>query len=408
MPNQLYGKKKATSTKKQETDARSVAPLEQPPSSGGDPGEQAEPAAGEHAATVQAAETVDAVLPSRAVSLAELPVNAIIPSRAQAREEENLTSASLTGLVASMQEHGILSRIRVRPVEGRDDLFELVFGERRWRAARLAGYTHYPVEIASYTDDELEEVGLIENIQRQDLTALEEAKKYQRLLALQDEHGQPKYSLRKLATRIGKDKSYLEMRLAVLRSAEDVQQLVKEQPQVPLRAVYEISKVEDQEKREDIIADVREGKLKKVEEVKSRVREARGQVPLEPSPMHPDPPVPPVPVAEVTVLPQHQEEQREQPSALPDVPLLQQEVTPAGTKGAAPETTLIPDPREALIVFERHLYENNAVITDIVQHLASQVEILTATQREVLIVYLDRWGKALMELRTQARKDENV
>ncbi|HZU00165.1 MAG TPA: ParB/RepB/Spo0J family partition protein, partial [Ktedonobacteraceae bacterium] len=277
MARQLYKKKGGKSTGGKEVQQEEV---EQQPQ----PTEQQEeaPSQVEESAQLQQAvsvEAVDEVLPKRPVALAELPLHVIIPSRAQAREEESLTPASLEGLVASMQEHGILSRIRVRQIASESDeeeRFELVFGERRWRAARLAGFTHYPVEIAQYTDDELEEVGLVENLQRQDLTPLEEARKFERLLTLQDESGQPKYSIRKLATRIGKDKSYIEMRLAVLRG-EDLQELARIQPDVPLRIVYEISKVEDKEKREDLITEVREGGLKKVEEVKTRVREATGR-----------------------------------------------------------------------------------------------------------------------------------
>lgn len=350
------------------------------------------------------AEAVDAVLPSRKVALAELPLDVIIPSRAQAREEESLTPESLQGLVESMKEHGIISRIRVRLVEanGDDDeeRFELVFGERRWRAARLAGYTHYPVEIAQYTDDELEEVGLIENIQRQDLTPIEEAKKYQRLLALVGEDDQPKYSVRKLAARVGKDKSYIVMRLAVLRD-EDLQELVRLQPDVPLRSVYEVSRVENPEKREAIITDIREGRLPKVDQVKERVREATGRVQAPPTPVV----LSPAPVVE----PEHHEEPPVASVVTEEEPRSVEEVVqrPAVTAASSMESVNASmDSTQALFLFELQLQKDNRVFQEIVHRLNTDTAALTSAQHEVLLHYVDRWGKALMDLKSHARPRE--
>src|SRR6185312_4485138 len=163
----------------------------------------------------------------RALALSDLPLDVIVPNPFQARK--TFDSERLQDLANAMKEHGIISRIRVRKASGiidEDERYELVYGERRWRAARLAGLSHYPVEIAQYNDDEMVEIGLLENVQREDLTPLEEAQMYQRLLEQVDKQGQSRYSIRKLAERIGKDKSYIEMRLAVLRAPEDVQRLV--------------------------------------------------------------------------------------------------------------------------------------------------------------------------------------
>jgi ParB family chromosome partitioning protein len=359
MPKQLYGKKKPAGPSLQVTEAPEIQ---------------------EVAATEQLTreaqdipvETADVVLPSRPVALAELPLDVIVPSHAQAREPESLSPESLEGLVGSMKEHGILSRIRVRQVQGNDELFELVFGERRWRAARLAGFTHYPVEIAQYTDEELEEIGLIENIQRQDLTPLEEAKKYQRLLALQDEHRQPRYSIRTLARRLGKDKGYIEMRLAVLRSPQDVQQLVREQPAVPLRSAFEISKVADQEKRESIITDIREGKLQKVEEVKTAVREATGKT------------------------------KESAPLATMAAPPVVSDIRQDGAVVAEGQQQE-GDSTQLLIQFEQGLQKDSAAIMDIVHRLLQQVGAMTPAQREVLNLYVDRWGKSMMDLKSHLR-----
>ncbi len=365
MPKQLYGKKKPAGPSLQVTEAAEVL----------------------EAATEQLTrgaqdlpvETADAVLPSRPVALAELPLEVIIPSQAQARMPESLSPESLQDLVASMQTHGILTRIRVRQVPGSDDLFELVFGERRWRAARLAGYTHYPVEIAQYSDDELAEIGLIENVQRRDLTPLEEAEKYRQLLSLKGGDGHPKYSIRKLAERIGKDRDYIFMRLAVLR-AEDIQQLVRDQPDLPLRSAFEINKVEDPEKRDRIITDVREGKLQKVEQVKLAVREATGKMkavsplaPVVPPPVSPD-------------IGQGKAVEREPLSSLAE-----------NVTGEPVDST------QALIQFEQQLREDGATIAEIIHRLQPQIGAMTPAQREVLNLYVDRWGLAFMELKNHLR-----
>ena len=358
MPKQLYGKmKKPVGSQSREAQEvrEQAAPDEQAVE-----GEQALPV-----------ETADAILPSRPVALAELPLDVIIPSQSQARMPESLSPESLQDLVASMQTHGILTRIRVRQVPGSDDLFELVFGERRWRAARLAGFTHYPVEIAQYSDDELAEIGLIENVQRRDLTPLEEAEKYRQLLSLKDEDGQPKYSIRKLAKRIGKDRDYIFMRLAVLR-AEDIQQLVREQPDLPLRSAFEIGKVADPQKRESIITDVRAGKLQKVEEVKTAVREATGKTKES---------APSAPVAVSAVMSGTKQDEA------------------AVAEGQQQEI----DSTQVLIQFEQGLQKDSAAIIDIVHRLLQQVGAMTPAQREVLNLYVDRWGNAMMNLKSHLR-----
>ena len=100
----------------------------------------------------------------------------------------------------------------------------VVYGERRLRAAALAGIETVPCDIAEHTDDDLIEIGLAENIQRRDLNPIEEANAFQHFI---DQRG---YSIRRLAERIGKDKSYLEGRLALLRAPDDVQTLVAQRP----------------------------------------------------------------------------------------------------------------------------------------------------------------------------------
>ncbi|MBY0439754.1 MAG: ParB/RepB/Spo0J family partition protein [Burkholderiales bacterium] len=112
----------------------------------------------------------------------ELPIDALLPGKYQPRTR--MDEAALAELAESIREQGILQPILVRPVgEGR---FEIIAGERRWRASRLAGLTEVPVLVRTIPDESALAMGLIENIQREDLNALEEAHGIQRLI---DEFG---------------------------------------------------------------------------------------------------------------------------------------------------------------------------------------------------------------------------
>ncbi len=162
--------------------------------------------------------------------------------------------------------HGFTSRLRVRPDPVDAGYFQLVFGERRLRAAREAGLVEVPCEIAEHTDAEMIEIGLAENIQRQDLDPLEEAEAFQVFL---DQRG---YSIRSLAERIAKDKGYIENRLALLRAPHDVQQMVALRPDT-IRAAREIAKLAPANARRPLIDGLITGKLN-LTTVNTIVREA--------------------------------------------------------------------------------------------------------------------------------------
>ncbi len=108
----------------------------------------------------------------------ELPIDAILPNPNQPRKTFN--SSHLEELAASMRQSGVLQPILVRP---HGDAYQLVVGERRWRAAKLAGLRTVPAVIRDATDAECLELALIENLLREDLNPVEEAQAYQRLLA---------------------------------------------------------------------------------------------------------------------------------------------------------------------------------------------------------------------------------
>lgn len=114
-----------------------------------------------------------------------IPVDRILPNRHQKRLDFN--EGKLLELANGMKEHGFVGPgVPVRAHPTIPHTYELVWGERRWRAAKLAGLTTIPCEVSTYSDDDMMELGLLENIQREDLSNLEEGRAFTRLLELKD------------------------------------------------------------------------------------------------------------------------------------------------------------------------------------------------------------------------------
>jgi len=201
----------------------------------------------------------------------EIPLDHIQANPFQARQI--FDQAKLEELAEGMREHGFVGGgLPVRPHPTEPKMYQLVFGERRWRAARLANLTAISCEVSAYSDADMMEIGLLENIQREDLTNLEEGQMFQRLLALTEEDGTSKYSIRTLAKRIGKDKSYIQDRLQYVKAPEDVQHLATVQPDVSPRLVRELVKIETPEERAPVIEQVQAGTLR-IEDVRAIVKE---------------------------------------------------------------------------------------------------------------------------------------
>ena len=146
----------------------------------------------------------------------------------------------------------MLQPILVRPQAGGQ--YQIVAGERRWRASQLAGLTEIPVIIEELDDEAALEIAIIENLQREDISPLEEAEMFERMTK---EHG---YSLRKLATKLGKDKGYLENRLRLVDAPDDVRELVSVRSDT-LSHAYELMKVQDPRKRRRLAKQVASGEL---------------------------------------------------------------------------------------------------------------------------------------------------
>jgi len=133
----------------------------------------------------------------------------------------NFSDAELDELTASIKERGIIQPIVVRPAQGAPDTFEIVAGERRWRAAQRAGLHDVPIVSVEVSDREALELAIIENVQRTDLNPIEEAMGYQALANDFD------YSHDEVAKIVGKSRAHVTNTLRLLKLSDLVQQYVR-------------------------------------------------------------------------------------------------------------------------------------------------------------------------------------
>ena len=162
----------------------------------------------------------DVPAPDRLSGLSEIPIEWINTGPWQPRRV--FAQDALAELADSIRQKGIVQPILVRPSPDRPTRFELIAGERRWRAAQLAQLHIVPAIVRDFTDAQAYEIALIENVQRADLTAIEEAQGYQKLLA----HNY--YTQEQLAEIIGKSRSHVTNLLRLLTLPEKVQVMVME------------------------------------------------------------------------------------------------------------------------------------------------------------------------------------
>ncbi|MEO6300551.1 MAG: ParB/RepB/Spo0J family partition protein [Paracoccaceae bacterium] len=147
-----------------------------------------------------------------------LPTGRIAPNPDQPRRD--FSTDAIEGLAASIREKGVIQPLIVRPIKG-GDTFQIVAGERRWRAAQLAGLHDLPVIIRDFDDAEVIEIAIIENIQRADLNAIEEALAYRQLI---DRFG---HTQEKLAQALSKSRSHVANLLRLLTLPDAVQALLR-------------------------------------------------------------------------------------------------------------------------------------------------------------------------------------
>jgi ParB family chromosome partitioning protein len=153
-------------------------------------------------------------------NLRTLPVAVLKPNPLQPRK--HFDQKELDELAASIREKGMLQPILVRPVAGAADSYEIVAGERRWRAAQQAKFHDVPVVVRELGDGEALEIAIIENVQRSDLNAVEEGAAYRELM---DRFG---YTQERLAEEIGKSRSHVANTLRLIRLPESVQAMIRD------------------------------------------------------------------------------------------------------------------------------------------------------------------------------------
>lgn len=160
-------------------------------------------------------ETADAPV----TGLKELPIEAIKSNKLNPRK--SFDEEELNDLARSIGEKGILQPVVVRPGEDENE-YQIVAGERRWRAAQIAGLHEVPVIVRELTDQEVVEIAIIENVQRADLNPVEEAMGYQQLI---DHHD---YTQRQLADSIGKSRSHIANTLRLMSLPQTVLEDVRD------------------------------------------------------------------------------------------------------------------------------------------------------------------------------------
>ena len=145
-----------------------------------------------------------------------LRISEIEPNRKQPRQD--FDEAAIAELADCIRQHGLIQPIVVRPME---EGYQIVAGERRWRACRMLGMSDVPVVVKDFTDEETAQIALIENIQRQDLNPVEEAAAYR---ALMDEYGMTQEALSKA---VGKSRSAIANSVRLLNLPDEIVEMLR-------------------------------------------------------------------------------------------------------------------------------------------------------------------------------------
>jgi ParB family chromosome partitioning protein len=154
------------------------------------------------------------------LSSSEIAIDRIVPNPKQPRR--TFVEADLEELTESIKTKGVIQPILVRPDPSQPEMFEIIAGERRWRAARRAGLSMVPAVVREMDDREMLEIAIIENVQRADLNAVEEAEAYKALI---DRFGRTQESV---AQQVGKSREHVSNTLRLLSLPEDVREHVRE------------------------------------------------------------------------------------------------------------------------------------------------------------------------------------
>jgi ParB family chromosome partitioning protein len=148
----------------------------------------------------------------------KVPIEFLKPNPRNPRRA--FSESELQELADSIKQHGVIQPILVRPVKGAQDRFEIIAGERRWRASQIAGLHEVPIVPLDVSDSDALELAIIENIQREDLNAMEEAQGYHALA------GEFKHSADEIAKIVGKSRSHVANMMRLTKLPEEVQTLI--------------------------------------------------------------------------------------------------------------------------------------------------------------------------------------
>jgi ParB family transcriptional regulator, chromosome partitioning protein len=184
----------------------------------------------------------------------EAPVAAIVPNPDQPRRE--FGPVRLAELAESIRAHGVITPVLISPLPSGPDgpRYRLVAGERRWRAAQMAGCRTIPALIRSVTAAQALELALIENLHRQDLSPIEESLAYRRLL---NEH---EYTQQQLGATLGRSQTYISKRLSLLALDPDVVAMI-ESGELSASAARELARLKDQALQRQTAKAIAEGRL---------------------------------------------------------------------------------------------------------------------------------------------------
>ena len=176
------------------------------------------------------------------VKVVKVPIDTIFPNPYQPRK--NFDDAALEDLSASIAQYGVLQPLLVSPAE--DGRYMLIAGERRLRASKMAKLTEVPVIISEYTSQQIAEIALIENLQREDLHYLEEAEGYEKLM------NQFHITQEAMAARVGKKQSTIANKLRLLRLSVPVRKVLMD-AELSERHARALLKLPDDEKRLEVL-----------------------------------------------------------------------------------------------------------------------------------------------------------
>ena len=198
-----------------------------------------------------------------------LRLSSIEPNKDQPRKQ--VDEDALMELADSIRQHGVIQPLLVRPLD--NGMYQLVAGERRWRASRMAGLMEVPVVIRDLSDHEAMEIALIENLQRKDLNVIEEALGYQQLMEKYD------MTQEKVAERVGKSRPAVANALRLLNLPEQVIDMVKT-GEVTAGHARALLKLDDEVEIIDIAKKIQKGRysVRDVEKITAKKKEEPKEV----------------------------------------------------------------------------------------------------------------------------------